>query len=624
MSELAVFLFRVRFIAVGSGICSPSSTRFLVGPSDLIILDQPSGQSASATDGDVDRSPFRISVEDSQENLVGLAVQLAWLAAFCRISEFNQASYSQISFNCSDKESNSFEITPLPLQRVQESTDIDPATCWLPICKRGIIARGFPIPDRQAEKGIELPFSLMTDQAGILYPVKYKGKVCLRGFSCILFPTSASNNFQAVQWHLVYSGDSNRRLPHGTLPKSSKASRGSNAQWLKSTNMKGLSTSPRTFLGYCKHVEVHLCTEQGSINRIQVSGARTEKHRSGLLWKSVTAGFPGKGFLSLALGADITRPRGLAEEAKERRLQPMLNEAMDTPVIISDLASDRAWLVPTISVILLMSRVYAREDPSLLAKLPPATPSWDAATEAMTVIRRVEGMRLPKEIGESDGRYLNEVLHDLLVAIDSKIEKTQVAKHEHKTNVRTESKKLYGWELLDIARERRGNRKQTKYSASWTTLADEILVLFGRDFGDIIRPASDSRICAAWNPLPAKSQYLTATIKCLQDWSRAKWGPSSIKSHCLKFLDEGYWQPEASLFADCRGEGAIPRLGTCYCAKKPQHLSRHAQPSRETSSPPGEGGVIFGSRKLRKTRLYGWQQNDHRIPPTPGHAIAAD
>ncbi|KAL9129982.1 MAG: hypothetical protein Q9175_007142 [Cornicularia normoerica] len=251
-------------------------------------MDQLSKQSASAADGNVDHSPFRISVEDIQENLVGLAGQLAWLAAVCRVSEFIEASYSQISFKCSNKESNSFEIIPLPLQRVEESNDIDSATCWLPIFKRGIIAHGFPIPDRQAGKSIELPFSLMTDQAGILYPIKYKGK--------------------------------------------------------------------------------------GSINRIQVSGARTEKHRPGLLWKSVTAGFPGKG-INFLLAGEITRPQGLAEEARERRLQPMLNEAMDTPVILYDLASDRAWLIPTMSVILLMIRICAREDPSLLAKLPPATPS---------------------------------------------------------------------------------------------------------------------------------------------------------------------------------------------------------------------------------------------------------
>ena len=34
-------------------------------------------------------------------------------------------------------------------------------------------------------------------------------------------------------------------------------------------------------------------------------------------------------------------------------------------------------------------------------------------------------------------------------------------------------------------------------------LTDEVLVLFGRDFGDIIRPAADTSICTAWNPLPA-------------------------------------------------------------------------------------------------------------------------
>ena len=582
---------------------------FLFDPCNPIILGRLSRQSASTANDDFDHLPLRISVEDTQENLVGLAGQLAWLAAVCRVPEFNQVSYSQISFTCSNKESKSFEIIPLPLQRVRESDAMDSATCWLSIFKRGIIAHGFPIPDRRGGKGIELSFSLITDKAGIFYPAKYKGRVYLRGFSCILFPTSVSGNFQSVQWHLMYSGDSSKRLPHGTLPDGSKASGTSSVQWLKSTNIKGLSTSKRTFLGYCKNVEVHLCTEHGSVDDIQISGARTEKHRLGFLWKSITLGLRGKGILSLALSADVVRPQGLADEAEERGLKPMLNEAKDTPLILYDTASERAWLVPTVSVLLLMIRIYASKNQALLAKVRPATPSWDAATEAMTVIEAMEGIKLPKEMGESDERSLHELLRRLLVDIDSKVEKDRVAKHEHKVDLRTESRKIYGWELLDIVRERKGLRKQTRCSANWTTLADEVLVLFGRDFGDIIRPASDSTICEAWNPLPAKRQYLTTTIKCLQDWSRAKWGTSSVESHCLRILDEAYWQPEASLFSDCGGQGAIPTLGTCCCTKKPQRLIRHAQPSKETSPPPNEGGVIFGPRKLRKPWLNGKHQN---------------
>ena len=502
----------------------------------------------------------------------------------------------------------------LPLQILEESNDTESATCWLPIFKRGIIAYGFPIPDRHGEKGIELPFSLMTDQAGVLYPVKYKGKVYLRGFSCILFPTSASKKSRAVQWHLIHSGDSAKRLPHDTLPIDS------NAQWLKTSNLKNLSTAPRTFLGYCKHVEVHLCNEQGSIDLIQVSGASTEEHRPGLLWKSIMAGIFGKGFVNLTLSAEIIRPRRLTDEAKKRRLRPMLDEAKYTPVILYDLASDRARLVPTVSVILLMIRINARDDQELLAKLPAAIPSWDAAAEAMKVIEEKEKLELPREIGESDQRSLSDLVRDLLVAIDSKIVKSRIAKHEHATSVRTESKKIYGWELLDIAKERNVVRKQLRCSEGWITLADEFLVLFGQNFGEIIRPAPDTKICATWNPLPPNKQYLTATIKSLQDWSCAKWGSPSNGSDCLKIRDKAYWQPEASLFADCHDGDAIARLQSCRCSKAPQHLRESAQKSRKTSLPT-EGAVVFGTRKLQKTRLNGSQQNGYAIPSASGHAV---
>ena len=552
----------------------------------------------SAAISDIDHLLFPIYVENTLENLAALAGQLAWLVAVCRGSQNDQASYSQVSFICSNDESNVFEIAPLPLKRVEERSNGDPASCWLPIFKRGVMAPGFPVPKRQGEKGIELPFSLMTDQAGILYPIKYKGRIYLRGFSCILFPTSASKNFQAVQWHLVHSGDSKKRLPHGTLPNKSR--QGANVQWLKSTNMKRLSTSPRTFLGYCKHVEVHLCNEQGSINRLQVSGANTEKHMPGLLWKSITASLSFKGILGLLLGAEIIRPRGLREEAGERRFPPMLDEASETPVMLYDTATQRAWLVPTISAILLMVRVHVREDTSMLAKLPPALPSFDAAHEARAVIRDKIGEKLPQEIGEPNQRSVKDFLEHLLASIDSKVEKTKIAKNDHMTSIRMESKKIYGWELLDIAKERRAYRKQLRCSESWTMLTDEVLVLFGKDFGDIIRPAAGTSICTAWNPLPAKKQYMTATIKCLQDWSRCKWGASNIQGPYLKVLDEGYWEAEASLFDNCSRRDTSSRPGACQCMKKPQQISKHAPSSSRNDPFPSKGGVIFGSRKLQK------------------------
>ena len=134
----------------------------------------------------------------------------------------------------------------------------------------------------------------------------------------------------------------------------------------------------------CKRLDSRLLPEN---NRLQVFRTNTENHRPGLLWKSITASFFVKGILDFLLNAEITRPRGLTEEARERRLEPILNEVAERRVMLYDTATQRAWLVPTISTILLMVRVHVREDPSMLDKLPPATPSWDAAQEAMAVIR---------------------------------------------------------------------------------------------------------------------------------------------------------------------------------------------------------------------------------------------
>ena len=88
--------------------------------------------------------------------------------------------------------------------------DEDP--CWLPLFCGVSIARGFPIPPRQDEMGLEIPLEIMAGIAGVRHAVEYEGGVIMKGFSNMFVPIKRSGD--RVQWHLVSSANCETRLSY--------------------------------------------------------------------------------------------------------------------------------------------------------------------------------------------------------------------------------------------------------------------------------------------------------------------------------------------------------------------------------------------------------------------------
>ena len=144
-----------------------------------------------------DHSGINVVARGSLNELKAITQQLAWITASFRIPQPRHTSYSEIIFESVGE--MSFDIKPLQLEtaRLRESA------CWLPLFENGVIARGFPVPARQGQKGIELPFPVMTGLANVMYPVFYEDGLYLRGVSKLLFPTAVSPDLKSVQWHLT-------------------------------------------------------------------------------------------------------------------------------------------------------------------------------------------------------------------------------------------------------------------------------------------------------------------------------------------------------------------------------------------------------------------------------------
>lgn len=111
---------------------------------------------------------FKVKASGHPTDIVMIAQQPAWLSANFRTPDYGRTPFSEVRF-CSENEV--FKISPMALEEVSDVV----GACWVPLFVNGVIARGFPIPKRHGEQGIELPFAVMASLAKTMYPVYAAG-----------------------------------------------------------------------------------------------------------------------------------------------------------------------------------------------------------------------------------------------------------------------------------------------------------------------------------------------------------------------------------------------------------------------------------------------------------------
>ena len=545
-------------------------------------------------------SPARVNVKGNRELIISVAQQLTWLTAVFRKPPDGQASYSVVVFKQiskdAEKAEKEFEIVPQALRRVRRSSN----TCWLDLFTNCVIAWGFPIPERRnGEEGIELPYQLMTSQAGVMFSKTYKGGLFLRGLSTLIYPTASWANHQSVQWHIVGSGNSRARLSPGTIPPLDSTDEVRKSNWMRWTDLPQLASARRTFLGYCKEINIHLAVEDSEVSQVTCSRAENESHRPTLLLDSLAGGTSGMGMVSAQTSMRFVRPKGLVKCSRHDTLPGLLDSAQDRPVLLYDdhPKAQKAWLVPTLSVVLHMAHLWAKGK-NLLNNIPYVNPCWNAEEMALRLIQESGGLRLRKE-REEEYECLRDIVQKLLISLEELIVDEALAERDPEPTVTFESSKVYGWDLVDIARlSLTCRRKQLGIHESWTVLSNEVLTLFCQGLGEVIRPASASNICSAWNPIPSKRHYLTATVPCLRQLS-FQYGRSST-GQSLRLAKEGYWHwPGNGLFDDCENSANPTSTSKQHkCVKVSQQISRADVNSKNGQHLPTQGAVIFGRRQL--------------------------
>jgi hypothetical protein len=420
---------------------------------------------------------------------------------------------------------------PLPQNRehktrikIMQIMDMPPQgsqPCWLPLFPKKVLARGFDIPSRAKEmQGLELPFEMMTDLAGIDFPVVEDGGIRLEGFYTLLYPICRTNTMYSgtsLQWHLYCASEDERANCYAL--EDFKA-RDPPKTWYQTKDLEDLRLSGRHFLGWCSHAIVELGTKQQDYDRVSWTKASVKEKSAVESSLTVALNLSAHG---VGLGVNKTwkkasTARNPFEDREQNFIQNILF-GMKQQVLLYHWSKRQAWLVPKTSVLLhmVLTRMHsmAKNDPNLVFQYPFAEPGHDGGKNAYETLKAHRDDVLP--LGEPEAPYsLKDLAKMFLYAFDKLGRRS---KNRFKA-------KVEGWELMDlVSPPQYFDYKQDSLSISlfggWAKLRPKVpLVLFYDGIKDPIVPADRARVCETWRHMPANQNLMTTTMVSLTDFAQ--------------------------------------------------------------------------------------------------------
>ncbi|KAL9047344.1 MAG: hypothetical protein Q9214_000056 [Letrouitia sp. 1 TL-2023] len=506
-------------------------------------------------------SPLVLQVIGSSNAILEVAQQLVFIAAMFRLS----SSCLSLS-NCflESEATRIFRIGLAPLEAVPYESNM----CWHPLFIGSIIVRGFPMPSRADEVGIELPYPVMLAFARILYPVEFAGGILLKGFDTMLVPTARRNS--SIQWHFIQEESSNDLLAsHVRGEKTDKrrpqrlptwAIKDHVQDWVQLRSLDDI-LDKRMFLGFCDKVKIHLGTEEVNFRSV---GYSRSSQRAGRTFEisGGTASFafasqnlPGPTF---AINFGFSRCQAAVKNFINVSYVELLHILKRTPVILydDDYEVKKAWLVSALSAVLHMVHVWAERSPELVSmdnqksRLPFAQVASDGGQAALdSLLANDNSMLELHAVPGAEPYRLKDLVHRIWGNMESVIEEIEKQKP---SGIRFKrSRMLRGWQFMDMVQcqplHRPVEQRIERSGEGWYPLAEDIMVLFCSGLGDVVQPETGAQICRRWWPVPPKKDYMVASLCSLNHQTNT----CSSGSRALSAIIDGcYWNPKLLLNLD--------------------------------------------------------------------------
>jgi hypothetical protein len=555
-----------------------------------------------------------IDAHGTDEMIVDLAQQLAWVGAALSSSPYEEKlAYCEAVIQDSGSNKPYFAISfqSKPLHPTEEP-------CWLPLFCGASIARGFPIPERQGETGLEIPLEIMAEIAGVRRAVEYEGGVIMKGFSIMFVPMKRSGN--RVQWHLISSPDYETRLSYRDVLDhcQDRAS-------LDEVDLECARTT-RAIVGWCSAATSLLGSDTANYLNIEYSGA--DDAETSLKFAGATLGFQQFGIAQF----DFTLgPKdGKCHFQRSGPYKRIICAAEKTSVVLYDTAEKRAWLVPASDVMLHMAHHRNWLDPFEVngerIKLLATSPAAPSAKEILLKSASID-------LSDCEKYKFKDMVIDIWSLLEFLIDQNVRRDRMPGTAIHgTLRDVIQGYEFKAVVEERSPFRRKQKSidktNGGWPTLIRDIdaLVLFANGYQDVIRPLTPNNhqsLCCLWKSVPKWKDYLTTsvrTLKDLYDVAGCRLNQTFLTSTHLQ-----WHRGNSTLFEPCKTPGAY----RCQCVRLQKIVPKSAIGH---VVPPGlladDGAVIFGQsesplqelmaipRKQKLNSIYS-QPNVSLLPPVP-------
>lgn len=147
-----------------------------------------------------------------------LGEQLAWLGSALRSSHFDKGvAYCRPRLRLTTNPESpgisralkcdltvSYDISFLVEQK--DTVLSGQGICWYDLFRNPVVVEGFPIPRRpKLGTGLQIPLHIMAGLIRARQATDFDGKLFIKGFSSLLFPTSLVGN--TMTWHLIFNDD---------------------------------------------------------------------------------------------------------------------------------------------------------------------------------------------------------------------------------------------------------------------------------------------------------------------------------------------------------------------------------------------------------------------------------
>ncbi|KAI1131491.1 hypothetical protein F5Y10DRAFT_233341 [Nemania abortiva] len=478
----------------------------------------------TALSAQICESKLVVIVLGTRDAIAEIGEQLAWISAALRLAPDDQGIYGSRS------SIRQIEIGKVPADLPKAPQSLDacfdilcgtpaPPTerhstgqCWHDLFKNPTIVHGYPIPRRARENtGLEIPLHILADLVQTAQISTFGEKIFLKGFSSMLVLMDQIED--STLWHLDLNRD-------GSYISYADASKSAATKSLVVGNiMKNIMRS-RHIVGWCLKAKFYTGTDKAPYPvkkpALDAPNDKCILYQTRPSWVKVIEKQPSyyrthrEEPAHMHYGGDL----------HHRRLERL----KDKYVNLWDVESERGWLVNGVSALLHLLRArleHVSEDDSHGPKLKELSmPDRYTVGSSIKFFKNLENMNLavypngyegegrPFTIMDQSGRLYN--------ALDNLIESQAVALRQQ---ISASRKYLSGWAFRDLATEKEQLEPYAitlpEIGRSWVdfTRAISTVTLFGRDFGELIRPG---KACEAWAELPRGRSFLATSGQVLR------------------------------------------------------------------------------------------------------------